>query len=300
MRPINILRMKKPDVAGGSGHIGWRVKINSIIDSSASFAGIREAEFRGTTGGADLATGGTAFQGGPGSDFGNGVNAPWDGNTANVWARSVGGGYGFYFGYLFGSPTSVVEVALWAYTPANCPLGWELQYSDDTTVGTDGTWTTAFTAWEPSWSASGDIRVWPQDTSGGKYKAYRLNVSANNGDTFTYIQEMEMRATVGGADQCNGGRAFGSHASGGEEPAKAFDNADGNNYDMFSPNTGYLAYGFPVPVAVAQYRVRSISTSARAPKDWTFQGSNDGSSWTTLNTQTNQTWSPPENKDYTI
>jgi hypothetical protein len=36
---------------------------------------------------------------------------------------------------------------------------------------------------------------------------------------------------------------------------------------------------------------------ARAPKNWTFQGSNDGSSWTTLDTQTNQTsWGSAEQR----
>jgi hypothetical protein len=282
-------------------HVGWRVKINSSVDAaSVNHCGIREAELRGSVGGADLTTGGTAFQGGPGSDFGNGVNAPWDGNSANIWARSDASGFGFFFGYLFASPTVIAELSLTGASVAASPVDFELQYSDDTTNGTDGTWTTAFTAWEPSWSADGAVRIWPQAPAAGQYKAHRLNVTASNDASFTLIQEMEMRATVGGGDQCNGGRAFGSQANVNEEPAKAFDNADGNNYDLHIPVTGYIAYGFASPVGVAQYTVRCNNTNSRTPKDWDFQGSNDGVTWTTLNSQTNQTWAVPETKAFTV
>jgi hypothetical protein len=142
--------------------------------------------------------------------------------------------------------------------------------------------------------------VWPQAPAAGQYKAYRINVSASNDASFTLIQEVEMRATVGGADQCNGGRAWGSQNNTNEDAGKAFDNTDGNNYDLHIPVTGWLAYGFAVPVGVAQYTVRCNNTNSRTPKDWTFEGSNDGATWTSLNSQTNQTWSVPETKSFTI
>ena len=76
-------------------------------------------------------------------------------------------------------------------------------------------------------------------------------------------------------------------------------------YGVFNPNivggldgwisagvaTGWLQFQFNTPKVVKQYNIVSYSGSAylsRFPKNWTFQGSNDGSAWTTLDTQTNQ------------
>lgn len=294
-----------PAGASASGpygaHIAWRVKINSSIDPApVNHTGIREAEFRDAVGGVDLATGGTAFQGGPGSDFGNGVNAPWDGNSGNIWARSDSSGFGMFFGYMWATPKAVWEVALTQASTEAAPLDWEFQYSDDTTNGTDGTWTTAFTAWEPSWSGDGAVRVWPQAPAAGQYKAYRFNVTASNDASFTLIQEIEMRATVGGADLCTGGRAFGSQAQTNEPPDKAFDNTDGNNYDLHTPVTGTIGYAFPTPVTVAQYTMKCNNTNSRTPAAWDFQGSNDGVTWDTLNSRAAQTWVVPETKSVTI
>ena len=43
------------------------------------------------------------------------------------------------------------------------------------------------------------------------------------------------------------------------------------------------------------------SYNTRAPKDWTLEGSNDGSSWSTLDTQTGQTaWGDSETRTYTL
>src|SRR6185369_13645874 len=46
-------------------------------------------------------------------------------------------------------------------------------------------------------------------------------------------------------------------------------------------------------------QVNTIPEPNRAPKNWTMEGSNDNSSWTTLDTQTNQTsWSSGEVRNY--
>ena len=72
-----------------------------------------------------------------------------------------------------------------------------------------------------------------------------------------------------------------------------------------SISTKYLAFGaFPSAGFWVQYQSTSSNeivtkytiTSAndspdRDPKNWTFSGSNDGTTWTTLDTRTNQTWS---------
>lgn len=49
---------------------------------------------------------------------------------------------------------------------------------------------------------------------------------------------------------------------------------------------GWLQYTFPTPTIVDIYRIRNQigGESTRAPKDWTFEGSNDGITWTVLDT----------------
>lgn len=104
------------------------------------------------------------------------------------------------------------------------------------------------------------------------------------------------------------GRAFASSVySATYDVWKAFDQID-NNYFISvtrSGGVGYLGYEFVNPIRVGKYIVRNISSSdsnLRAmPKDWTFEGSNDGANWTVLDTQVNQTWtSANTDKEYFI
>ena len=55
---------------------------------------------------------------------------------------------------------------------------------------------------------------------------------------------------------------------------------------------GWLAFHFNAPTVVSGYKIYPYlppSYPNRNPKDWKFEGSNDGSSWTTLDTQSSQT-----------
>lgn len=61
-------------------------------------------------------------------------------------------------------------------------------------------------------------------------------------------------------------------------------------YNAYSTAAGQLQYQFPVAHTVTRYAISQVSGYGPfAPKSWTFKGSNDGSSWTTLDTQTNIT-----------
>lgn len=54
----------------------------------------------------------------------------------------------------------------------------------------------------------------------------------------------------------------------------------------------WIGYQAPFTALVTQYGITSANdASDRDPKSWTLQGSNDGSSWTTLDTRTGQTFS---------
>jgi fibronectin type 3 domain-containing protein/regulation of enolase protein 1 (concanavalin A-like superfamily) len=74
--------------------------------------------------------------------------------------------------------------------------------------------------------------------------------------------------------------------------ASAFDQNFGSFWFNGTP-TGWLQYDFGANSAQVIKRYTMISAPlipARDPKDWQLQGSNDGTNWTTLDTQTDQTF----------
>lgn len=67
-------------------------------------------------------------------------------------------------------------------------------------------------------------------------------------------------------------------------------------------NAAWLRYDFPTPVVIGQYVIYPQTTASdRAPKDWTFEGSNDGVTWNVLDTQSNITgWVDSTPKKFTF
>ena len=133
---------------------------------------------------------------------------------------------------------------------------------------------------------------------------WRLNVSANAGDTsFLAIAEIEMRATVGGADQCTGGTPTASASDGSSPPSNAFDNNATTRWSTPSSTlTGWIGYQFASPVDVAQYTIQAHPTTpARSPKDWALEYSDDGSTWVAVETRQDvSSWTNGEVKSYTV
>ena len=69
---------------------------------------------------------------------------------------------------------------------------------------------------------------------------------------------------------------------------RAFDHNTGTGW-FYRGTTGWLQYDLGHAEAVQSYTIRSTTGLVpRDPKDWQVQGSNDGSTWTTLDTQSNQ------------
>jgi len=90
--------------------------------------------------------------------------------------------------------------------------------------------------------------------------------------------------------------------SGGTSGAtRAFDRNTGSGW-FYKGTTGWLQYDLGHTERVQSYAIRSTSGQVpRDPKDWQFQGSNDGATWTTLDTQSNQAFAQRlELKTYTI
>src|SRR4051812_30963690 len=86
-------------------------------------------------------------------------------------------------------------------------------------------------------------------------------------------------------------RASGENEGGGEVKENLVDGSDQTKWLVFDP-TGWAAVELAQPVKVVQYALTSANDApGRDPRDWKLEGSQDGTSWTTLDTRTGQDFS---------
>jgi hypothetical protein len=109
------------------------------------------------------------------------------------------------------------------------------------------------------------------------------------------VAELEMRATAGGPDQCNGGTPLARNWFQTNVPANAFDGnpntwwiasgeGQGTNGSAASQYSGWLGYEFASPVTVAEVAVTARNDNGgapQAPKDFKIEYSDDGVTWRT-------------------
>lgn len=85
-------------------------------------------------------------------------------------------------------------------------------------------------------------------------------------------------------------------------PWNVFDRDAGTAWHSAAGGDGWISYTFPTPHIIVGYAVQATSglvtgtpVTDRAPKSWTFEGSNDGANWTVLDSQYSQSnWSAGE------
>ncbi len=126
------------------------------------------------------------------------------------------------------------------------------------------------------------------DTSASNGTTYYYTVAATNAagtsgdspiDSATPIHPLVNVATGGIATDSLGNT---------DNASKVFDRNSGT-YWFYGGATGWLQYDLGHTEIVERYSLISANDRVpRDPKDWEFQGSNDGSSWTTLDTQVDQ------------
>jgi hypothetical protein len=76
------------------------------------------------------------------------------------------------------------------------------------------------------------------------------------------------------------------------------DGDGGHGWITNGTSTGWIRYQFPTAKTAVAYSIRPWwydNYPGRTPKTWTFEGSNNGSAWTTLDTQTN--WASANSTD---
>jgi hypothetical protein len=84
------------------------------------------------------------------------------------------------------------------------------------------------------------------------------------------------------------GVAAASSVQGTNAAWQAFDRNTGTVWQTLSGNnSGWLSYQFPTGRIIKRYGFFTHSSNSNNPRTWTFEGSNNGSTWTILDTQTN-------------
>lgn len=99
---------------------------------------------------------------------------------------------------------------------------------------------------------------------------------------YTNLAEIEMRATPGGADQCNGGIATSSPVYSTNTPDRGFDN---NTSTAWLPSAipaagAYIAYQHIAPVVVRELSLTYTSSLTTWPTQVRLDWSDDGINWT--------------------
>ena len=189
--------------------------------------------------------------------------------------------------------------------PTRAPQAWTMEGSNDgssfTTLDTQ--------SGQTSWT-SGQTRTFTIGSPGTTYyRFFRLNITANNGAGNIDVANLLLYGTPGTAGDLAPHNmtsnsapspyvASASSFFGSNDPFRAFSGATsgigfgdywigtGNGVDYLQLDLGSGNQGL-----VTEYYIQASleNENTRLPKNWTLQGSNDNVSWTTLDTETNQT-----------
>lgn len=126
---------------------------------------------------------------------------------------------------------------------------------------------------------------------------------------YASMTELELRATAGGPDQCNGGTPIASGYYNTNTPSKAFDDiTTGANYWVSQSAINgprWIGYQFANPVRVTEIAITAEDGTATSHqgdlKDFDLQYSDDGVTWTTIASYSNQTaWTNNEQRVLTV
>jgi predicted alpha-1,2-mannosidase len=131
-------------------------------------------------------------------------------------------------------------------------------------------------------------------------RPYANRVELDGGDPV----QQNVRGALGGSilSSVLNVTASGQNAPG--EAAIYAADADANTKWLVFTNTGWLQYGLSAATSITKYTVSSADDAPeRDPKNWRVLGSNNGTDWTTVDTQTDQNWTDAQRKftkTYTI
>jgi len=226
------------------------------------------------------------------SQIGNHEGPRWvfDNRTDTKWLTANGFPTGWVqFEFLNNQAFAINSYAITSANDAagRDPKAWTLLGSND---GTN--WTTVDTRSNESFVARFQRRLF-KCTNTTAYRIYRLNVTQNNGDSTMQFAELEL--IENGIPRTAYYQFSWSSEFKGEEGGKLVLDKNINSKWLTGGGntTGWLQYQFlgKGAYAINQYAITSANDSPdRDPKNWTLQGSHDGTIWYPLDTRTNETW----------
>lgn len=136
-----------------------------------------------------------------------------------------------------------------------------------------------------------------------KWRYVRLSITSSESDWVDVASLLLFGPTIT-AGVPTGGTATASSTYGGDYPANAF---DGNAATYWESDAlpEWLQYAFATDTELTGYGIQARNhasgTARAAPTDWTLEGSLDGSSWTTLDTQSGVSgWTANQTRTYDL
>jgi hypothetical protein len=207
-------------------------------------------------------------------DWGETVDKLTDGNLNTKWG--VGSSFA-WIQFAYSSPTIKNKYSLTSGNdnPSRDFKDWTIQGSNDGSAWTVLDTQTGHAPWA---NRNSTLDFYFTNTT--TYTYYKLDLTANNGDAgYTQLSEISFDAlpvvTVSG-DSPDWG-----------ETVDKLTDGDLNNKWGVSATAAWIQFAYSEAVIKNMYSLTSGNDDpTRDFKDWTIQGSNDGSTWTVLDTQT--------------
>lgn len=315
-----VITISELTVTNASAHRYWRLYVTDNVVGTNGYVNVMELELLESEFGPNVATGGTASADAndanhPPSDAFDGLLTDTVSSVSqNMW-QSGSGAFPHWLEYDFGAGNekAIVAIGLVSERTQRCPKDFDVQYSDN---GTD--WTTAWSVTGATWSFDKQFRrfVDPSWTEGsysgspyGSHSYWGLFMQQQGGTSVSVsVAELQMRASLGGADQCSGGTATADSTHSGSSPSNAFDNDTATNWIAEDTSTSTrvigcsVYYQFASAVEVRQFAItsRDDGASTRAPKAMVLRYSDDGSNWTTAfgNSSAETSWGTSETRTF--
>lgn len=142
-------------------------------------------------------------------------------------------------------------------------------------------------------NSAGSVSTWT-DQSGLLHNGFAAGTTPTLEGYSTPLGGKSVRFGGAGSFLCSvagGAIATASSAVGGEPATNAIDGSLTNRFTTNGIKTGWLCLQLPSARVVATYSIaRRDDLPNRNVKDWTFEGSNDGLSWTALEIRSGVTW----------
>jgi len=239
----------------------------------------------------------------------------FDGATLGSEAGWTGTNHGVDWLQIFlGGPALLNSYAIAVGDGVRGPTTWTMEGSND-----GSTWTTLDTQTGAAAWANAETRTFTPAAITVSYAYFRVNITAGGDGTYVNIAQLFLYETLpiipagigphgmtGDNTQSPFVASASSYYGSTSQPYYAFDNGfysgglPGGWWIGTGGGVDWLQIDMGSAVLVGSYAIQATNELLRMPSAWTWEGSNDGSTWTVLDTETAQTaWGIYQTRTYT-